>query len=156
MSIRHPDFGLIGEAVQHGPIKFDGFFIVAQPALGGGLQAVMRHVIGVERGQRLQLSNRLIRPVLPIEHNGQIGARRNEVRRQFHRPTQQSFGILQAANAACEFGHHADGGNIERVCLQMLAQQRLCIMQAVLVERDSRFQQHGIAHLTGEIGLGNG
>ena len=70
MAVRHPDLGLAGEAFQHGAIEFDGFLIVAKSTLGSSFQAVMRHVIGVEFGQRLQLSNCLIRTVLAIEHNG--------------------------------------------------------------------------------------
>ena len=101
----------------------------------------MADVFGLINQDKIKFGNGLGWFILAIEAGGEIGARRPEIRGQFKRSAQQVFGVLITPDAAREFGHHADRGDVEWVCFQMRAEQRFGIRQAVIVKRECSFYQ---------------
>ena len=105
----------------------------------------MPDVFRVVEQDEVEFGNRFRRFVLAIEAGGEICTRGTEIWRKFERATQQVFGILVATDAPGEFGHHADSGHVERVSLEVRAQQWLGVGQAIIVQRQCSFHQLRIA-----------
>jgi hypothetical protein len=148
MAIRHPDFGLFGDLLQNLFVQRNCFVEPTDTAQSGGLQIGAADVFGIVSEDKVEFGNCFGGFVLAIEAGGEIGARRAEIGGELKRAAQEIFGVLIPSDASREFGHHADGGNVKGVFLQMRTEQRFGIGQAVIVERQRGLHQARIVDAT--------
>ena len=152
MAIGHPHLGLVGVPRQHLPVKRHRFIIFADPSHRGGLEIGVPGIFWINRQQRIEFGDGVGNLVLAVKHSCKVRTRRKKVGRNFDRAAQQGFSIGQPANPARQFRQHADRCHVERVGLQMHAEQRLGFVQPVIVERERSLQQLRIAQLARKIG----
>ena len=122
MAIAHPQFGVVGKPCGQFLIKRNCLFIAADTAKCRGLQILLDGVVTPLGQHGVEMLKRFGKAILFIQYRRQIGPRGTKIGRQLERPTQQSFAILQPANARGQLGHHANGRHIGGCLAQMASQ----------------------------------
>ena len=144
MAVAHPDARLARGRGEDLFVQPERFVELADPAQRGGLQVGPALMVGLFCGDLVQLGNRLFGTVLAVEHQGQIGPRGSERRRQIERAAQQVFAILVTPDPPGQFGEQPDRRDVERELLQLRAQQRLGARQIIGVHRQRGLDQPGV------------
>ena len=150
MTVAHPDPGLVGQPVEHLPVEGDRLFEAADPAERRRLQILVRDVFGRLVEQEVEDPDGLGRPVLPVEHGGEIGAGRGEAGRELEGAAKQGLGIRIAAEPAGQLRHHPDRRDVGRLLLEVGAQQPLGVGEPALDQGQARLHQPGIANRCGQ------
>ena len=144
MAIAHPHFGLIRRVLEHLRIKRQRLVKFADAAEGGGLQIEIAGIVRIFHRHPRQFLQRFARAVGAVEHEREIGARRGEIRGQLDRAAQQVFRVGIAPDAPGKFRKQADRAHVERVFLEQAAQQRLRLVQQIVVHRQRGADEAGI------------
>ena len=72
MTVRHPDFGMLGRAFEDMFVKLDRFVIIANLAHRRRAQIGIANIIGFIFDQRVKLSQRILHPVLAVKHRRKV------------------------------------------------------------------------------------
>ena len=151
---------MVGVLGQDAVVEGDRRQVIAHPAQHDRLEVAGAGVAGLVGQQAVDLFERLLGLVGPVQHHGVVLPGGLEPRGELEAASQQGFRVVQAAQARRHFGQHADGGDVGGAFVQLGAQQALGFGNAVadqgVAGRDQARVAGGVTgvHRVGPVGTG--
>ena len=145
MAVAHPHLRLLRELLEHGGIDCGGTGVVADVREHRGLEVAVTGVARLAGDELLDVRQRRCGLALAIEHGGVVVAGSIEARGELQAALEQQLRVGVAAQARRNFGEHPQCRHVGRVALEMRAQHRLGLRDAVLDQRRRGGKQPRVA-----------
>ena len=141
MPVTQPDLRLVRVAPQHLGVDVNRARIFADARQDRGLETAVVGVSRLSGAQLLDLRQGGGVLALTIERHGVVVARTGKAGGELEAAREQILGVVVTAQARGHLGEHADGSDVGRVLVQVPAQQRLGLGDAVVAQRGGRSHQ---------------
>ena len=152
VAVAHPHPRVVRIFAEDRFVQFDAGVVFAETAQDCSLQRAAAGIARIVGEQGFELGQRRLRLLFAVQHQRVVLARLAEPGRELQATFEQMQRVFAAPDPHRQFGEHADRGDIGRVLLQPVAEQRFGIGQTIVGQGFGRLQHARVARRMTDVG----